>query len=341
MHRLFLLFLCVAAAASACASTTDDPRGGSTPRGTATVSSLGSGRDDNATAEDIESLRTRLFDPSDEPGDKRHTRHEKIIIECMANQGFEYVVLPYPGMTKVLELKQSLSAQEFALQYGYGGATLYEEDGIASAMLSASFVNPNDSIREAMSSSELDSYYEAFMGPPLPGAQSEDGSYQPADTDAGCHGQAGLDVYGGPRWSALSSEARVAFDGIERAVQSNDEVGSARTRWAGCMSTKGYELRSGEDIYALLDSWLMPVLATGATKAVSTVGLDGEPLTVTVPAPDQAELAKVGQLEIALAVADVECDASSGLSIATADAREAAQLSVVTNWYEQLLAASS
>jgi hypothetical protein len=340
MHRLFALLLCVAAAASACSSTTVDPSGGCTPSGTATTPSLASGRDGSVTAEDVESLRRHLFDESEEPGDERHARHEQIITECMAEEVFEYVALPYPGMTKVLELKQSLSAEDFAHQYGYGGATLYEEDEIESAMINASLVNPNDSIREAMSSSELAAYYEAFKGPPQPGAQSEDGSYQPADPQAGCHGRAGLDVYGGPHRSELSSEARLAIEGIERAVQSNGEVQAARADWSQCMSERGYELRSSEDIYALLDSWLRPVLATGATKTVKVSGLDGEPITVTVPAPDPAELTKVGQLEIALAVADVECDASSGLSVATAEAREAAQLRVVTDWYDQLVAAS-
>lgn len=59
------------------------------------------------------------------------------------------------------------------------------------------------------------------------------------------------------------------------------------------------------------------------------------------PVPDPDGHANVAQLEIALAVADVECDASSGLSVATTKAPEAAQLSVVTDWYDQLLAASS
>ena len=341
MRRLFFLFLCVAAASSACAITTDDPGGGSTPRGIATVSSLASGRDGSVTAEDVESLRRHLFDASEEPGDEQHARHEQIITDCMANQGFEYIALPYPGMTRVLELKQALSAEAFAQQYGYGGATLYEEDEIASAVVSASYVNPNDSIRQAMSSSELAAYYEAFAGPPRPGAQSEDGSYQAADPQAGCRGRAGIDVSGAPRRSALLPEVRLAIEGIERAVQSNGEVQAARADWSQCMSERGYDVRSEEGIYALLDSWLRPVLATHATKTVSTVNLNGEAITVTVPAPDPAELADIGQLEIALAVADVECDASSGLSIATNNAREAAQLRVVTDWYDQLVASTS
>lgn len=347
MRRRVALLLCAAVVASACTGVTepeiqtDDAGGGSTPRETVTASSPAPSSDGDVTSEDLESLRWHLFEPSEDADDDRHARHEQIIIECMAKQGFEYVALPFGGMTRVLELKQSLSAEDFAHQYGYGGATLYEEDEIASAMISASFVNPNDSIRKAMSSAELAAYYAAFKGPPRPGAQSEDGSYQPADLQAGCKGRAYLDVYGGARRSELSSEARLAIEGIELTVQSNDEVGAARTSWAGCMSTNGYELRSDEDIYALLDSWLMPVLATAATRTVSTTGLDGEPITVTVPAPDPAELAEVGQLEIALAVADVECDVSSGLSIATTKAREAAQLRIVTDWYDQLLAASS
>ena len=56
--------------------------------------------------------------------------------------------------------------------------------------------------------------------------------------------------------------------------------------------------------------------------------------SLLAPAKDQ-------QLGIALTIAEVECGASSGLSIATAKAREAAQLMVVTNWYEQLVVSSS
>jgi hypothetical protein len=61
----------------------------------------------------------------------------------------------------------------------------------------------------------------------------------------------------------------------------------------------------------------------------------------THPSDVHAELAGVEQLDIALAVADVDCDTSSGLSTATNNAREAAQLRVVTDWYDQLVASSN
>ncbi|NOX30895.1 MAG: hypothetical protein GXP35_12735 [Actinobacteria bacterium] len=172
--------------------------------------------DSSVSDNDIEELRTVLFGGGGADSELTlHLRHEEILVDCMADQGFEYVAMPYAGSLSSPRLDTSLDADEFAELYGFGRSTLFEVEELASAVVAATHVDPNESLRNAMSDSERTAYLNAFFGPPAPGSSSEDGSYRPADRRAGCNGEAAA-VYGGVQSFDISDEARDALLSIAR-----------------------------------------------------------------------------------------------------------------------------
>lgn len=346
IRRLPILVLLTAVVAASCTAESDTDLGseGSAPDSVteefASASQSAPSGDPDMPADDVDDLRTLLFEPHGSDSDVTlHVRHEEILVKCMTDQGFEYVALVYWRPMSSPRFDSSLDPQEFARLYGYGVSTLFEAEELASAVVAATYVNPNELLRAEMSESEVAAYYEAFYGPPAIGIASEDSSYVPADSSAGCSGEAAA-VYGGIQSLDISDEARTALLNIEQHVQSDAAVRSARSDWAMCMTAAGYDVASTNDIDALLDSWLTPALATGTTKTVTTTDTSGNSVTVTVLDPDAEALARAQQLEIDLAIADLDCDESAGLSETTAITREAAQERAISQWYGELSGSS-
>lgn len=291
--------------------------------------------DPNVPAEDVAELRERIYGILGESDLALHLRHEEMLEQCMKAQGFEYVPLPYPGDVSSPNVSLSDNREEFVRRYGYGKSTLYEAEEIASAVVAATYVDPNEEIFVGMSDAERDAYNEAMYGAPAEGTRSEDGSYVPASPRAGCSGEAAA-VYGGVQALDISNEAQQALLNVEQFVHTDPKVRAAQDRWATCMTSAGYDVAAPDDTAAIVDSWMAPLLATDATKTVSATDPNGNPITVSVPDLDQKAFTDVQQREIDLAIVDLECDEESALTETIASVRSEIQERVISQWYGEL-----
>lgn len=290
---------------------------------------------------ELEGIRSLLFGANGADSELTlHLRHEEILVSCMAEQGFDYVALPYSGYLSSPLFDALVDADEFARQYGLGISTLYEANELASAVVAATWVDPNDERIGAMSQAERAAYYSALYGPPAEGRSSEDGSYAPADLTAGCSGEAAA-VYGGVHALDLSDDARNALLNIEQFVRADPAVRAAEANWSTCMRADGYDVATTNDLIVVVESWLSPLLATSATKKVTTTDDTGSSITVEVPDLDTAALATAQQREIEIALANRGCDDASGLSDATTTARSDAQAQAISQWYGELAGSNS
>lgn len=292
--------------------------------------------DPDIASGELEEIRSLLFGTNGADSDLTlHLRHEEILVSCMAGQGFEYVALQYSGYLSSPLFDASVDADEFARRYGLGISTLYEANELASAVVAATWVDPNDDRISAMSQAERAAYYSALYGPPAEGHGSEDGSYTPDDPTAGCSGEA-AEVYGGVHALDLSDDARNALLNIEQVVRADPAVRTAEAEWSSCMGADGYDVATPDDLIVIAELWLSPILATSSTKKLTTTDDTGSSITVEVPDLDGGALATVQQREIELALTNRDCDDASGLSDATTTARSGAQAQTISQWYGEL-----
>lgn len=294
--------------------------------------------DPNVPQSDIAAIRQQLFGASGESEAAQHRRHEEIVQSCMRDQGFTYEPIPFVAADSP-NFDPTIDPGEFAREYGYGRSTLFEVDEIASAVAAATFRNPNDEIRAGLSQGALAAYFEALFGPPAESGTSEDGGYIPADPMSGCLGDASA-VYGGIYTLDISTAARDALLNVERFISVDPEVRSAQDAWATCMRAAGYEVSTKEDAVALTDSLWSPLLATSATKSVTTSDSQGNHITVRIPDLDPDRLAEAQRFEIQVAVTDFDCDRSGGLSEAIGEARIRIQEQLISQWYGELTSGS-
>ncbi|NLF06225.1 MAG: hypothetical protein GX593_14675 [Actinomycetales bacterium] len=290
----------VVLALTACTPAPPAGSQGGQPQGSASETS--SGTEDapsDAAAETAQAAAPLelLFSGTSSTAKERSEKHlalQEGIAECMAEQGFDYPVVPWDGV----EEDQSGWTDAELLELGYGFSASVENETEEYEQ------HPVDALMESMSGAELAAFREALEGPPLKGEDFAE--WDPADAvqvpleDRGCVGKAEHALFGEqadltstPQFQTLLNELINGY----AAVENDTRMKEAQLAWSECVADAGFPgLGARWDVSALLEQeW-----------AAAWPEED--------PSPNEPKLAEFRERELALARADVGCADSTGLN---------------------------
>jgi hypothetical protein len=223
---------------------------------------------------------------------------EELVAQCMQDQGFEYTPQSVSN-TYVSggDVEYEPDERDWVAQYGYGAVNSpFNEEPVPEE----EYVDPNADYVESLSESEQQAFYEALSGPvPDEDELGEDGSYEYDWTTAGCQGAAQHEVSGEDL--SQSDEFKPLFEAIDElytGMTSWPGMAELDAEWAACMEAAGHgghatQTDAQNSVYDELNRIYEDV-------AVSEDGMPtGE--------PDQAALDALGEREVELALADLDC----------------------------------
>lgn len=235
--------------------------------------------------------------------EERQKLAEELIAECMASEGFEYVPQVYSSGISFDSTEWNPDSREWVAQYGYGmvnGPTPeepidpeeYPED-------------PNQAYVMGLSESEQNAYYETLYGPqPTEEELNEDGSYEYDWESAGCNGKAYQEAYGGsPMESEEFEPLMEAINDFYMNLQSAPEFAELNREWVDCMSGAGFAGFSEQP--------------DAQNSIMEELNAYYESMTEWIE--DDPELEELGEREIALALADLDCREESDYRNASLD----------------------
>lgn len=212
---------------------------------------------------------------------QRHLQVERLVADCMAEHGFEYVAVSLDDRRAgPFDEAYALEPAEFAERYGYGVTTL------TAGAEDERFLDPNQEIMDSLSPDERAEYERALWG--------SDAAVDPDAADQGCRMQAEVEVYGVrepddraqqmERFAALFE----ALDELSRRIENDPRLADSEIDWARCMAAAGYPgfTRPHEARQAVFDQF----------AALSTQS-----------DPDPDALASLREFELALAPVDHAC----------------------------------
>jgi hypothetical protein len=206
----------------------------------------------------------------------------ELTVECMSDQGLEYAVREGdPGSRP--PLGEGLSDDDFMLRYGYGVFTGVldearwnteyppEEQGADPDTLYGEFTDDVEAYMVVLD--ECTDQIERDLGRPEPGVREA----LVASIDEA--------------WSPLESE----LEGVQRLIEGDSRLAEVEEAWSACMSDKGYDFDTDEDIESHLEAKLDDFEAsinTGTLVLTTDLERDIQPLI------DE---------ELAIAAADLVC----------------------------------
>lgn len=224
-------------------------------------------------------------------------RVEEAIAGCMRAQGFDYVPYVDPGRfappPAVDDLGEGLSPVDFAREYGYGRFTERAAEADAAFLeqaAEAQVADPNAPILAALSPEDQEAYRRTLFG-----------DQQFGGDGTGCYGEADDAVTSAA--DAAGTELVVAAGAeLQERVYADPRMVEATAAWSACMAQRGQRFAAPEDIVAWLDG-------EGQAFAEQFQMEDS-----TGSQEDQdARQAELAESEIAIAVADAECQAEQNL----------------------------
>jgi hypothetical protein len=235
---------------------------------------------------------------------EQQRRVEELVRQCMAAEGFDYIPMDPPDMGAMPG--EGLTQREFAERYGYGMSTFFEE----SMEEAEEFVDPNADQVETMTDEQRRAWEEALYGPPSEQPQVAEGEDETVVFEGfggGCQGEAAEAVYGGEQ-DAFTD----LFRNYQEALEADPRWREAAESWRECMAAEGYDFAEPEDaieavneraeeLYQSVDPF--PGLTEEEIAALSPEELEA----TTPPEPDPELLAETKEFELAVAVADYDC----------------------------------
>jgi hypothetical protein len=243
--------------------------------------------------------------------DRRQREVERLVAECMREEGFDYLPRDDGGMVVAgggTDL--AWGSAEFAEQYGYGIST--DPWGWDDRDDGESPGDPNQEYLDAMSEAERSAYDEALWGPPV---EIDEDEYAYDWTRSGCYGAAQHEVWDDDRdgeFAGLEEEMSRLWE----QVVSDPRVRELEAAWASCMADAGHGGYDAPDAVTqpLHDAWYA---IQGWDDPEYQALLDGwdwdaDPEGPGEPPVDEAEARAFTEREIAIAVADVRCRADVG-----------------------------
>ena len=244
---------------------------------------------------------------------------EAEVVACMKDAGFDYVAnIPKDDAGKAFEEAYSLPPGEFAKKYGYGVATL---DHLMPSDESSK--DPNQKIREKLSSQAKKAYDKALYGAAAEGVTVDSGggavtkSTKPGGKDGrgdpGCYGKASEKIYGKQKqfdensWKKFDSLFK-DLESLRKRMENDQRVKDATKAWSDCMADQGYtEFKKPEDAQSSVWNKF-----SDASKPADGGG-EGEgdasaPAAKPMPMKlDAAKRKEIRELELKLAPIDYEC----------------------------------
>ncbi|MBM7783323.1 hypothetical protein [Tenggerimyces flavus] len=242
---------------------------------------------------------------------------EAEVVACMKDAGFDYVAnIPKDDVGKAFEEAYSLPPDEFAKKYGYGVATL---DHLMPS--DEASTDPNQKIREKLSSQAQKAYDKALYGAAAAGVVVDSGSgsttksskpsRKDMEADPGCYGKASEKVYGKQKqfdenaWKKFDSLFK-DLEALRKRMENDQRVKDATTAWSDCMADQGYpDFKKPQDAQSSVwDKF------SDASKPADGGGEGESSAPAAKPMPmklDAAKRKEIRELELKLAPIDYEC----------------------------------
>lgn len=191
------------------------------------------------------------------------------IAQCMAGEGFEYI--PFvPSDVGGGFVGADFDEEEYVKTYGFGVSTWVLQDAAfnGDGNFEDPYANdPNQEIVESMDQLEQEEYYRVLYGgePDIiantPQEELEamteeelmafyDEAYANWQPD-GCQNAAYNGAYGGGESQmAFWDEFGADYEAIYTRAQSDERILDAQAKWSACMTDKGYDYATRDDMYA-------------------------------------------------------------------------------------------
>ncbi|MGC3953882.1 MAG: hypothetical protein QM804_06455 [Propionicimonas sp.] len=287
-----------------------------------------------------------LFNPGNSPDsspaeqqayrNEQEQRRQKVVAQCMTEQGFEYTPFVEGGGTVATgdsdENPWRPDDRDWVEKYGYG-ATQNPYQDIPEPEPNQQ-VDPNQAYVESLTEAEQTAYYDALNGKPREVAEGGSDDDAPAWKweEAGCFGRAYHEIEGKDPWQQEENKPIMAaiqkfFDG----VQSGPEFAKLDADWAACMTDAGRpgfakQPDAQDSIYQLTDQYWKD-------RSPKDDGSEQDDTLGTMKDPEWAELA---DQEIPLALADLECREKTDYRQAQLRIRFAAEEEFITDHKAEL-----
>lgn len=220
---------------------------------------------------------------------ERQSRVENEIRDCMKAQGFDYVPIDPFAQQQALTGKARQSEEDFIRDFGYGISTLF---GRGSQQ-----ADPNDKIRNSLSSADRAAYDRALYGdnPGVTFSEAVDsGDFSEV---GGCTKEASAEVFGG---SAVLVSLVSKLDELDERIAQDGRMVKATEKWADCMAEKGFRYEEPDAIDEDLTKRFHSIVGVGVRPGA------------TKPGPgtsyDKAALASLQREEVKIANADLACE---------------------------------
>lgn len=188
---------------------------------------------------------------------------ERIIGECMAAQGFDYLPAPNLEVIQPPEEGTDPTSREHAEKYGFGA-------GGAVIVVSGYGADPNTEYVASLSPSARDAYEVALRGdlPDIDAPEDADPQavrdmYPELATPQGCEGEAFRQLTSG-RVDQVRRELVDELTELTERVDADPRIVNAKAAWARCMAGKGHAYRTIDAMYDDIDERRSPSPREGA-----------------------------------------------------------------------------
>ncbi|MCP3857760.1 MAG: hypothetical protein GY698_24050 [Actinomycetia bacterium] len=165
-------------------------------------------------------------------------RHEELIADCMAQEGFEYIA----ALPADVEIEKATVIAE----------SQGDLDPIDPNTLQLP-ENPNVEIVSRLSEPERSAYETAYWG---------------TEREAGCYGATYLEAWGTDPFAPTEEDLADGAERIARA-QSSDAAQAAERAYVECMRAEGWEVEGVDGVFALERDMAVPVAAAALEQGVS------------------------------------------------------------------------
>lgn len=255
-----------------------------------------------------------LVDYDDDTMIAEQTATEELVAQCMADQGFEYLVPDVAGQQSAMssDSGEDWNTKEWVTKNGYGMSGVEEEPGADDDV----WADPNSEYYDSLSESSRVAWDTALWGtwePPEGLTEEEQMEWTPPVEEQGCYGMAqsqtsGDDVWNDPEFEAISD----AIGEVYEDVAKSPEIVEADAAWSECMADAGYpDLKKQPDA--------MTSISDSYNALWEEVGEDPE------AEPDPDAMAELRTVEMATALADFTCKEEVGYDAVALEAQFAAE----------------
>jgi len=265
-----------------------------------------------------------------------NVRREELIAQCMNEAGFEYRPDVNSGSwsisTPLLDDVNS-NDREWITQYGFGiisGQASFSGGSIWDTRDD----DPNAEIVESLSESERAAYQIALRGPEdaFPTEQGFDWN-EFMSTSQGCWGRAVVQAQSeNALFLRQADEFTPLFEALEEvyvALREDPDFVAAESDWSNCMADAGHP-GFGSPISASNSMW-EPLFDLQFEMELSMPQVRDAVNTGSIPLPEGFDAAQMRNNEIELALADLDCRASTNYSARVDAVQHALEAQFVTD----------